>query len=807
MGFWPFFWKKKERSNKQGPKTEVSQEKMVRAAAAGDVEKGGAQLEKPSHIDSKRRRTEKSAGLKEVMAIPSSTRATGSSPRHTPADSIGPAEKESLTTAGERKVYEHNPKSTTSVGQDHFTVVATPTLHAKRRSDLSIPRRKSSKRKAEDQARERELRAMNSPIPIPKRPVSYSEGPLRRDTKKAPTRLRKTGDRHASEVSLPIPESLSDVGLGVHQNSFSVNALNVLSPRPTIRYSRNPLQTQSRSQTNSRHSARPTIAEEDYSSKKRIDDLADSLDAGGLRELMERDQRRRERKRKTDQAKLEQKLKRRAEYEKEQETRRLRGPQNEAEKDTAGPVASSPFSSPADRREVEKVSVDPFFDDNATELELPPPPSLRPGSSIYTRNSQASFSPPTSPTQRVPREATPDLLDPAELSRRASEQGQAHVGLWASFFRRGGTRVNRNSVDRSRHASEEFSNTSRDSITKSQPQMSMVGAPRTFRRSGTPQRTQSKFREDLPELPLSPPDSRMQSPEAETASVVVSAPADQNETAADSSKLLATTASRATFDQSSHDGQLSDLQTNEGSTAVEQQTSPPAAALSRSLGSVDSEASWLSGKPTKRSSVQRDPPLRQSQSSLQPHLVESDVGEEADVADDPYFSRLSPEPRDRRGSSPMSALRKASSTALIMDRESDREGESQAPPLADKSNERWHSGLGRQPTIVRQAAQARSKEGLLNEYRATDEENGVVDDDASDPESPDILDADLQASSSPIFRAQSVNYGKGHIRHISAGSAKLLDIRRSSIDSKRHSLPRVERSSTPIRSPAPKEEE
>ncbi len=41
----------------------------------------------------------------------------------------------------------------------------------------------------------------------------------------------------------------------------------------------------------------------------------------------------------------------------------------------------------------------------------------------------------------------------------------------------------------------------------------MLHEPSGSRRPVFPQRTMSKFREDLPELPLSPPDSRVQSPE------------------------------------------------------------------------------------------------------------------------------------------------------------------------------------------------------------------------------------------------------------------------------------------------------
>jgi hypothetical protein len=810
-------------SSTQKPKSGAVQEKTAQVAKGAAETKSEGHGEKPSRIDSKRRRTDKSiamsksssSGMRESTATPTSGQATMTSSRHTPADSIDQAEKQELKPlAGERRVYQHNPKSHSSIGQDYFTVATTPTLYAKRGdNDLPLPRRKSSKRKAEDQARERELRATSSPIPIPKRPLSYSEGPLRRDTQKAPARLRKHADQHTSEVSLPVPESLSELGNTSAQNSFKVNALDVLSPRPTVRYSRNPRNIASRSQQFSRDSAREVIVEEDYSSKRRIEDLANGLDASALRELMERDQRRRERKRKTDQEKLEQKLKRTAEREKGRDAPRPDETRNEKEIDSAGPAFSgsrAPPNVPTDGRD---RSADPFSDNNIIEPELPVPPGLRPGSSIYTRTSQASFSPPTSPTQRafdrasplqtstLCRETAPDILDAAELSSGASEQSNAQIGSWTSFFRRGGNRGRLSSVDRGKYASGEFSNTSRDSISRTQPQTRMVGAPRTFRRSDTPQRTQSKFREDLPELPLSPPDSRVQSPEVGTEPIVATAPPDPFESTVDSSKLLANSSSGAMFDQTSKDDQLSQFPPNEP------QTPPPAAALSQSLASVDSEASWLSGKPAKRSSVQRDHPLRQSQSSIQRHLVESDMGEEADVADDPYFSRLSPDHEARRRSSPHSALRKASSTALNIDRGSDSESEMRAPPLPETGNERWHSGLGRHPTLIRQAAQARSKEGLLKEYQSTDAESGIFEDEASDLESPDVDDKDLQAASSPIFRAQSVNFGSGHVRHISAGSAKLLDIRRSSSDSKRLSLPRGERSSTPIRGTATQEEE
>ncbi|KAF7513079.1 hypothetical protein GJ744_011345 [Endocarpon pusillum] len=825
MGFWSYFWRSKTSKSDQRQDPGLVQERMAQAAEGRSERKVEGGDEKASRTNSKRRRMGKSttlsqsssSGLRESMATPSSAQPTMSSSGYTPADSITQAEMKELdVAAGERRGYQHNPKSSTSVEQEHFTAAGTPTLHAKRGDrDPPVPRRKSSKRKAEEQARERELRAMSSPVTTSKRPISYSAAsPLRRDTQKAPNRLRKHTDRYTSEISLPIPESLSDLGTTSNQTSFKISGLDVLRPRPTVRHSTNPHQGALKSQKLAGNSVGLVIAEEDCSSRRRIEDLADGLDARALRELMERDQRRRERKRKIEHSKLEEKLKRTAENEKGQEARRKDQSKAEEQSKAAGPAIANTSSAPPHTRDEGKlIQSDPFSDDKMIAPELPVPPRLRPGSSIYTRNSQASLSPPNSPIHRafdgasmsqtsgLHREATPDIVDPTEPSQRASEQSNVQSGSWTSFFKRGGTRGKRSSVDYGRYMSGEFSNTSRDSVSRSQPQTSLVGAPRTFQRSGIPQRTQSKFREDLPELPLSPPDSRVHSPEAGTGPAIVPAPFEQVDSDPNTSRLLANSLTSANLDQNPQSGQPMQPQANEP------QTPPPVAALSTSLASVDSEASWLSGKAAKRSSYQRDHPLRQSQSSLHPQLFESDVGEEVDVANDPYFSRLSPGEVERRRSSPNSALRKASSTALNIGSDSDSEGEQPVPPMPDTSKERWHSGKGRQPTLIRQAAQARSKEGLLKEYQATDAESGGVEDGASDLESPDIEDPDLQASSSPILRAQSINFSAGHIRHISAGSAKLLEIRRSSIDSKRQSLPRIERSSTPIRSTTLKMEE
>jgi hypothetical protein len=230
-------------------------------------------------------------------------------------------------------------------------------------------------------------------------------------------------------------------------------------------------------------------------------------------------------------------------------------------------------------------------------------------------------------------------------------------------------------------------------------------------------------------------------------------------------------------------------------------TAPPV--LSQSLASVDSEGSWLSGKPVKRSSGSMGHPLRQSQSSLgQPLAAAATETEENDVAEDEYFHRLTPAPEAPRRSSSASAMRKASSTVINLAGEGEDSPEPEVPPLPDRAGETWHGSVGKQATIVRQTSRAKSKEGLLNEFLAN--EPSSPEDEASpiDFETPA---EELQDS--PVMRARSVDYGKGHARHISAGSARLLDIRRSSAQSEGVPMPEKSPTSTRVMSSLPSEEE
>lgn len=683
---------------------------------------------------------------------------------------------------------------------------------------------------------------MSSPIPIPKRPATYSEGILARETRQMPGDLNYKLERPTSEISLPLPESFSEMETRSPASSFKVSPFAVLSPRPTIRYDANPRSEGSmRTQFHSRLSVQQAVVEEDLSSShKRIDDLADNLDSSGLRELMERDRKRRERKREDEKNKLQRKLQRRADRQKEEELSkaqtgdagpstpsRSRGraehdltisrdfpssPPMSGDGDTEMQDNSSPASKRTEAREdpfadsvskipdTTKVMRNPFEDerdgdemedpftheaDNDAENEpsLPVRSPMRELRSVEDQSTAKTISPPSSPLQRpadkqsltspLARKNTPDLSE--RQSRRASGQAQP-AGSWTNFFRRGKRQPS--VTDRP----TEFTNTSRESFSRQQPPP--IIPPRDIRRSTGPQRTQSKFREDLPELPLSPPDSRVQSPEVESVHQAGNLPmsaarqASQSFSGTSDGRSLATSASLPTLDRSKQEQRLSqqrsvDLQSTE--------LGGPGPALSQSLASVDSEAAWLSGKPAnlKRGSAQMGHPLRQSQSSLQPQIPGTFGDDEGQgVDDDEFLNRLTPAPEERRRSSSGSAIRKASSTVIDLQGELDKSDRPEVPPLpSDLQDEKWHSSVGRQATVVKQARAAKSKEGLLRDYESDNADS------EGDAESPDAETPDVEYQASPLMRATSVEYHKGHSRVVSAGSARLLDIRRASVQS------------------------
>ena len=668
---------------------------------------------------------------------------------------------------------------------------------------------------------------MTSPIPIPKRPQTFSSSPLARDTKRVPGGLNRHFDRPASEVSLPVADSVrsSMSGDSEWQQSYKVSAIDALSPRPTIKYAESP-RLGSKEHRASRASVRrdkaPAIPEEPFNTKARMDDLADDLDAKALRELMDRDRRRRERKKKSEQDKLQRKLQRKAERQRaEINTQDLSRTQQreDIEMKDAYPAATSS----AERHELAESSAqaaqrqtqqspsswlqdpsrehlpsppaDPFDDPTMhSHLDLGPeseqasinePPIIETAKAV--RLSSASMSPPLSPVPKQTRgqsslsnlvsaqdvpEASPlpepEFLQPPEARRDSESSSRAEGSSWTSFFRRRATKSQRKSSDKDRHTPSEFSNTSRESFARSKQLPPGPVVQRSFRRDGTPQRTQSKFREDLPELPISPPRSRVQSPE------VAQAPSPYID---DQSKVegLNDHARVSTPIEDVHPAFREQVSINQSLRSPSPE-GPTSGVLSQSLASIDSEGSWLSGRQPKRSSIPISS-LRESQASLSQQLGEENEGS----IEEPNFTRHEVNTGTIRGPGALSAQLRQLRTSSG--------GESDLPEMyaGDETGEgamRYDTVKGRKPNIVQRSPYFKSREGLLDDYTNAEEVSPVSPVSTNTPDTPE------KEASASIHRATSVDYGRrGHVRQLSAGSARLLDIpARLSSDTKRNSL-------------------
>jgi hypothetical protein len=687
-------------------------------------------------------------------------------------------------------------------------------------NESSLVRRKSSKKRKDiDHAREDEIRSMTLPMPQ-KRPAAPSAGMLRRDSKKIKAAF--THPHPPSNVSLPPEDSIhSSMSGNSELRAFRVSAFDIFAPRPTIRYSVGSQYTYSGERTSlpahqekaeGRRERRHVSGREEKQWKRtsRIDDLADELDAGALRDILERDKRRQDKKAKADQERLQRRLARRT------------------EKQNAAPAGTPPVALHNEPQDMVGLGIDKEESVPMEGVRSSTPPWLHPSSPppMHRLETQQPLTPtrldnsqlPTpveSPVEdmvvsdaqairyskgsvsgfahtRGPSNVSqmPDLLseklareDPAgsverfsgstsgsihptntidttttSIGRRSSEGRR--MSAFASFFRRG-KRSSQQEMGRTTPSEISFSNTSRESMSRQPLPAHLVATMPTQpiqikKPSGAPRRTMSKFREDLPEFPHSPPDSLVSSTDVPHTSAI----------AARRRKHVP-----------------SDLRV--GSVVNARSDSPISPGLpvtnkmSQSLASVDSEGSWLSGRPVKR--ISNKSMIRSSVASSAVHQNHeyNNSFEELGMADDEYFRRLNQQPEDRFNSNRLDdhSLRKASSTAMAT-LDAAAESDEERTPCATRSGEEEHikGGIARQPTIIHRNARAKSIEGLLTFPDADkfnpEEMHQKLD---REPESPPS-DSD-QAF---VQRARSVDLGKQHVRHLSAGSAKLLDIQKRS---------------------------
>ncbi|PVI03622.1 hypothetical protein DM02DRAFT_640485 [Periconia macrospinosa] len=701
----------------------------------------------------------------------------------------------------------------------------------------SVRRKSTKKQKREhEQLREEEIRAMTLPMPK-KRPAGNSASMLRRDSKKVKGALNHRFERPVSNVSLPPEDSIhSSMSANSDPYNYRVSALDMFSPRPTIRCSvgsqyyydnmgTSPVSNKSSKNTPRRRGT--SIIREEMGDKRtsRIDDLADSLDATALREILERDKRRRDKKRRAEDERLRRRLERRAEKQRLTE---------------AGDSSSTP------RRQgrgaaglgIESESVSTPMDDvrPSTPQQSQPQPPTQPSTNEFqntqlptpaqsptkTEGTNQTHTPLDSPTEepvvssaqhavrysrgsvsgpghvRGPSNVShlPELVSrrnaedtpaasveqaydpvangslhavetadtattPKGTEGRRSSESKRGSSYFTSFFRWGKRRRSQD-PNRATPSEASFSNTSRESMSRQPLPAHLVAtaptAPIQIKRpANAPRRTMSKFREDLPEFPMSPPDSRVQSPEVATGGI----------------------AGRRRSRRPAEISVESNSPTTGGRTDSPVSPGVPTAGLmSQSLASVDSEGSWLSGRPMKRASNKSY--LRSSvgsASALKRTEGFNPSYEELAIPDDEYVNKQS-----RTGEHGKTATK----THDIVESDDEDVAAAERPSQADEEEQEYvKSSVGRQPTIIHRQGRVKSTEGLLSFYHQ---------DNAGEPpatsSAPDVTEGDSPTSDGEpmsVQRAKSIDLGKHHIRHLSAGSARLLDIKRSSLSSQTRS--------------------
>ncbi|KAJ6005798.1 hypothetical protein N7451_003742 [Penicillium sp. IBT 35674x] len=545
-------------------------------------------------------------------------------------------------------------------------------------------RRRLSKRKAHEIMREREIRMLSStPIDIPRRTGQP-------DYNMMDHRRRKTNgqrlNRYQSDVSLSIRDSaassMSDL---TDPYTFKVNAFAALTPRPV----------------------NLTTSEEDlYYSKRRVNELADSLDANTLRELMDRDRRRREKKQIDDQERLRRKLQARADAQQAQEAR-------EAEEAVAAAAAARDLAAAEDHdvpamEETVDADVDEergvskesdaagaaSIADSVPIIETTgdssiPEPKLATRSSFAPSHEMGMSRTTLSPSHSSLRHGlsspshsqTFGVGSNSDLSeRRLSDTSGRRGNTITHLFRRGSSRLKRRYREHFQEPATLDHNPSNESFyriqTQSSPPPPSLVPPRAFIPTGTVKRAQSKFTEHFGDEPMSPPDSRLQSPDI---------PEDVPESSLehDQDTFLQGPTPSASMDI------INPRRRHHLSLAESFDAESDNVPLSQSLASIDSEGSWMSGQFFRRMHQKPSSPVRTNMSPLGPANL-----------DDPDVFVEARESLDSQGAS----------SNVMGDPELDNE---MVSPEAGNPAEMWHSEVGRRPVVVNPVARPKSNQGML----------------------------------------------------------------------------------------------
>ncbi|KAE9963185.1 hypothetical protein BLS_009553 [Venturia inaequalis] len=746
----------------------------------------------------------------------------------------------------------------------HGKLQRNPSRNKRAADERPLTKRPSTKKRKDDHLREEEIRAMSMPIPIPRKSdPNDSGGLLRRESRRARSGLNRHLERPVSNISLPLEESIHSSMSGASgSRNYRLSVFDIVAPRPTIRYTvhHTPYpQGQPMYKHASRGDSRAkTIvaanSRDGFKEQARIDSLADELDASELREVMERDKRRTEKKRRAEQERLQQKLERKAER---QRSRELREQLPDVGSLTSpimkeiglGIATAVPTVIHEEVPEVKEVPTFHMEDVDETGPELSPPsgPTRPEQHNYFTRDqiprmpllssdidadefrAETPFSDFETPMETAMELEGPDLegaramayatgrmspvypgnrrkasrvlgedvgsgdfakiskvlddkVEPSDLASLPPILERKKSGMWSSIFRRDKRKTFAEADRQSVPSESSFSNTSRESTSRLPPPAHLYQPPShtsgTFRSTNAmPVRTMSKFREDLPESPISPPDSRVSSP--------VDMPKGAKAIAArrgfsiPSTIHTETSSRRLSSPYQEHLGQ--------GRTDSPVSAGRASNLMSASLASVDSEGSWLSGRPHRMSSRARKRNSIETASVSRAADEFTGSFEELGMSDDEYFRKINHHPGESHASG--LPVDKASSSAIALHSTgtSDSEGELRRATSSRPKKEgetMMHTGASRQPTVVHRDGRVKSSEGLLNQFMECKPEDEYPTPQGS-PTKEHFDDGDGTASDgqtptedTPFQRATSVTLGKSHVRGSSGSSARLLDIPR-----------------------------
>ncbi|KAK2746311.1 hypothetical protein FQN57_003192 [Myotisia sp. PD_48] len=649
-----------------------------------------------------------------------------------------------------------------------------PTLHGKRNTtEPAILRRKSWRRRKHDPEREREIKNMSS----------FTWNP-----RQNPKDAVQAKNRHLSDPS----SSYSDQFSGDDSCTYKLSAFSALTPRPFLRYAETgrPVFTPTR-QNLSRSSTR-RLRQTDKSTiagHHRIESLADDMDAGALTELMQRDRRRKLMKRRPMKENvIPQPQTHRHHQQPVGSTPDVSFPENDKENKIETKSDDVPAESQSSRMSLTKTHSGSWFRDPSREsisqqhsapssskhlpatvskadettsavsaTKIPPPNAeVSPAYPSVVENKRDSL------TNLYPQSSFSD----ADASSKNLPQNKPKVSRsWTQLFKRRSLRRKVAVVPKNNPS--EFSVTSRGSSSLNPRMASPYPIPiaGTSHRAGTDgQSSRSRFTEHLDDVPhgtrlYTGESAHTPRDDAYSFSYRMSVGTAPNGAERYSMSGVSTTATAEPRDT---------RRSFDGNSPAD--TRPNSTFLAQSLASIDSEGSWLSGKPSRRLSQLNQ--VRGSAGSTRERLdnmVDPNGEDEIPRTSEEFFGTL-PVPREEEEEDAHQHDHAHTNQRQIVNRSATpEESENDNTQCEDFETEvvppTLHSGVGRRPQLINPQSRAKSTEGLFTEFLESADEVSPVDEQT--PE---------------LGRATSVDFGKGHARHMSAGSAKVVDI------SKRYSI-------------------